>query len=134
MVSKRPRAEQATELQLQYGTWNRKQVAIDTTGPLTRDGNWLYRVVAVARDSGTQVAHVDDDRLVLMPSITWEPSDDLERTLLANIQRDDSGSTSQFLPYRDTLLSAPLWRFDTDQFVSEPGFDEYDSEDRKSVV
>lgn len=128
MVSKRPRAEQATELQLQYGTWNRKQVAIDTTGPLTRDGNWLYRVVAVARDSGTQVDHVDDDRLVLMPSITWQPSDDLEWTLLANIQRDDSGSTSQFLPHRGTLLSAPLGRFDTNLFVSEPGFDEYDSE------
>ncbi|MDY3198784.1 MAG: TonB-dependent siderophore receptor, partial [Pseudomonadaceae bacterium] len=92
------------------------------------DGNWLYRVVAVARDSGTQVDHVDDDRLVLMPSITWQPSDDLEWTLLANIQRDDSGSTSQFLPHRGTLLSAPLGRFDTDLFVSEPGFDEYDSE------
>src|SRR5690554_4121828 len=133
MVSKRPRAEQATELQLQYGTWNRKQVAIDTTGSLTRDGNWLYRVVAVARDSGTQVDHVDDDRLVLMPSITWQPSDDLEWTLLANIQRDDSGSTSQFLPHRGTLLSAPLGRFDTDLFVSEPGFDEYDSERLNNV-
>src|SRR5690606_35259691 len=128
MVSKRPRAEQAIELQLQYGTWNREQVAIDTTGPLTRDGNWLYRVVAVARDSGTQVDHVDDDRLVLLPSITWQPSDDLQGTLLATPQPDDSGSTSHFLPHRGTLLSAPLGRFDTDLFVSEPGFDEYDSE------
>src|SRR5690606_21489375 len=88
MVSECRRPEQATELLLQYGTLNRKQVAIDTTGPLTRDGNWLYCVVAVARDSGTQVDHVDDDRLELMPSITWQPSDDLEWTLLANIQRD----------------------------------------------
>ncbi|WP_193074100.1 TonB-dependent siderophore receptor [Pseudomonas sp. FME51] len=128
LVSKRPQSRQQTELQLQYGTHDRKQIAIDSTGPLTDDGNWLYRVVAIARDSGTQVDHVDDDRLVLMPSITWQPTDNLEWTLLANIQRDDSGSTSQFLPHRGTLLSAPYGRFDTNLFVSEPGFDEYDTE------
>ena len=128
MVSKRPQPRQQTELQLQYGTHDRKQVAFDSTGPLTEDGNWLYRIVAIARDSGTQVDHVDDDRLVLMPSITWQPTDDLEWTLLANIQRDDSGSTSQFLPHTGTLLGAPYGRFDTDLFVSEPGFDEYNTE------
>lgn len=128
LVSKRPQARQQTKLQLQYGTHDRKQIAIDSTGPLTDDGNWLYRIVAIARDSNTQVDHVQDDRLVLMPSITWQPSDNLEWTLLANIQRDDSGSTSQFLPHRGTLLGAPYGRFDTDLFVSEPGFDEYNTE------
>ncbi|WP_256582319.1 TonB-dependent siderophore receptor [Pseudomonas sp. MYb185] len=128
MVSKRPLATQQTELQLQYGSHDRKQIAIDSTGPLTADGNWLYRIVAIARDSGTQVDHVDDDRLLLMPSITWQPTDNFQWTLLANIQRDDSGSTSQFLPHTGTLLGAPYGRFDTDLFVSEPGFDEYNTE------
>ena len=128
LVSKRPRNQQQTELQLQYGTFDRKQLAIDSTGPLTRDGNWLYRVVAVARDSSTQVDHVDDDRLVLMPSITWQPNDRLEWTLLANFQRDDGAPTSQFLPIVGTLLPAPNGRFDTDLFVGEPGFDEYEAE------
>ena len=63
-----------------------------------------------------------------MPSITWRPTDDIEWTLLANIQRDDSGSTSQFLPHRGTVLGAPYGHYDTDLFVSEPGFDEYDTE------
>lgn len=128
MVSKRPQAQQHTELQVQYGTWNRKQLAIDSTGPLTRDGNWLYRVVAVARESDTQVDHVSDDRLLLMPSVTWQPTDDFQWTLLANIQQDDGGITSQFLPHNGTLLSAPNGRFDTDLFVGEPGFDEFDTE------
>lgn len=128
MVSKRPQARQQTELQLQYGTWDRRQVSVDSTGPLTRDGNWLYRVVAIGRESSTQVDYVDDDRLLLMPAITWQPSDDLEWTLLANIQRDDSGLTSQFLPHTGTLLRAPYGRFGTDLFVGEPGFDEFNTE------
>jgi iron complex outermembrane receptor protein len=128
MVSKRPRDEQRTELQLQYGTHDRKQIAIDSTGPLNDEGTLLYRVVAIARDSDSQVDYVEDDRLVLMPSITWRPTDDIEWTLLANIQRDDSGSTSQFLPHRGTVLDAPYGHYDTDLFVSEPEFDEYDTE------
>ena len=128
MVSKRPRDEQRTELQLQYGSYDRKQIAIDSTGPLNEEGTLLYRVVAIARDSDSQVDYVEDDRLLLMPSITWRPTADIEWTLLANIQRDDSGSTSQFLPHRGTVLDAPYGHYDTDLFVSEPGFDEYDTE------
>lgn len=127
-VSKRPRTEQKTQLQLQYGNYDRKEIALDTTGPLNDDGSLLYRVVAIANESGSQVNHVDSERLVLMPSITWRPNDDVEWTLLANIQRDESVPSSMFLPHRGTVLDAPLGRFDTDLFAGEPGFDEYDTE------
>ena len=128
MVSKRPREEQSTELQVQYGSFDRKQIAVDSTGPLNDERSLLYRVVAIQRDSDTQVDHVKDNRLLLMPSLTWRPSDDFEWTLLANVQKDDSGTNSSFLPHRGTVLAAPYGRYDTDLFVSEPGYDEYDSE------
>ncbi|WP_120995532.1 TonB-dependent siderophore receptor [Stutzerimonas urumqiensis] len=128
LVSKRPQAEPRTELQAQYGNYDHKQIALDSTGPLNEDGSLLYRVVAIARDSQSQVDYVESDRLVLMPSITWRPNDDIEWTLLANVQRDDGGSTSQFLPHEGTVFGAPYGRYDTDLFVSEPGFDEYDAE------
>lgn len=128
LVSKRPRSEQRTELQAQYGTFDRKQLAVDSTGPLNDEGTLLYRIVAVQRDSQTQVDHVKDNRLVLMPSLTWKPNEDIEWTVLANVQKDDTGSTSQFLPHRGTVLSAPHGEIDSGRFVSEPGFDEYDSE------
>ncbi len=128
MVSKRPRDEQSTELQVQYGSFQRKQIAVDSTGPLNEEGSLLYRVVALQRDSDTQVDHVVDNRVLLMPSLTWRPNEDFEWTLLANAQKDDSGTSSSFLPHRGTVLAAPYGRFDTDLFVSEPGFDEYDSE------
>jgi len=128
MVSKRPREEQSTELQVQYGSFDRKQIAVDSTGPLNDERSLLYRVVAIQRDSDTQVDHVKDNRLLLMPSLTWRPSEDFEWTLLANVQKDDSGTNSSFLPHRGTVLAAPYGRYDTDLFVSEPGYDEYDSE------
>ncbi|WP_303878415.1 TonB-dependent siderophore receptor [Stutzerimonas kunmingensis] len=130
LVSKRPQAEQKSELQLQYGSFDRKQIAFDSTGPLDDDGTLLYRVVAIQRDSQTQVDHTKDNRLVFMPSLTWRPNEQFEWTLMANVQKDDSGTTSSFLPHRGTVLSAPYGEIGSERFVSEPGFDEYDSEQK----
>jgi iron complex outermembrane recepter protein len=93
MVSKRPQAEAQGEVGVQFGSWQRKQVQGDFTGPLTADGAWLYRVVAVVRDADTQVDHVRDDRRVLAPSITLRPSATTSLTLQALTQRDRTGST-----------------------------------------
>lgn len=130
LVSKRPQPEQRTELQLQYGSFDRKQIALDSTGPLDDEGTLLYRVVAIQRDSQTQVDHTKDNRLVFMPSLTWRPNEQFEWTLMANVQNDDGGTTSAFLPHRGTVLGAPYGEIDSERFVSEPGFDEYDSEQR----
>ncbi|WP_313309563.1 TonB-dependent siderophore receptor [Stutzerimonas nitrititolerans] len=130
LVSKRPQAEQKNELQLQYGSFDRKQIAFDSTGPLDDDGTWLYRVVAIQRDSQTQVDHTKDNRLVFMPSLTWRPNEQFEWTLMANVQKDDGGTTSSFLPHRGTVLGAPYGEIGSERFVSEPGFDEYDTEQK----
>lgn len=130
LVSKRPQAERRNELQLQYGSFDRKQIAFDSTGPLDDDGTLLYRVVAIGRDSQTQVDHTQDNRLVFMPSLTWRPNEHFEWTLMANVQKDDGGTTSSFLPHRGTVLSAPYGEIGSERFVSEPGFDEYDTEQK----
>ena len=70
LTSKRPQAEALREVQVQMGSYGRKQIATDLTGAVTEDGQWLYRLVAVGRESGTQVDHVNDDRLVIAPSLT----------------------------------------------------------------
>src|SRR5690606_33416628 len=129
-VSKRPQAEQKTELQVQYGSFDRKPLALDSTGPVYDDGTLLYRVVAIQRDSQTQVDHTKDNRLVFMPSLTWRPNEQFEWTLIANVQKDDSGTTSSFLPHRGTVLGAPYGEIGSERFVSEPGFDEYDTEQK----
>lgn len=127
LTSKRPLAETQREIQLQAGSFGRKQVAGDFTGPLDTEGRWLYRLVAVGRDSGTQVDHVDDDRVVLAPSLTWRPNTDTSLTLQALHQRDNSGSLIGFFPWQGTQLASPYGQISRNTFISEPGWDTYDT-------
>lgn len=128
LTSKRPQAERLREVQVQIGSHARKQIAADLTGPLDAKGRWLYRLVAVGRDSGTQVDHVGDDRLVLAPSLTWRPSADTSLTLQAHYQKDESGSLIGFFPWQGTRLPSAYGRIPTHTFISEPGWDAYDSD------
>ncbi|WP_411883590.1 TonB-dependent siderophore receptor [Polaromonas sp. YR568] len=131
MVSKRPQAETQREVGVQYASYGRKQFQLDLTGPLTQDGEWLYRLVALKRNSDTQVAFVPDDRSLVAPSLTWRPSAATSLTLQALWQKDKSGSTSQFFPWEGTLLPNPNGRLPTSRFIGEPG-DYYNSE-RKTL-
>ncbi|WP_459162072.1 TonB-dependent siderophore receptor [Bradyrhizobium japonicum] len=88
LISKRPQAESANEIGVQYGSFNRKQVQLDSTGKLTKDGEWLYRFIGVFRDSNTQTDYVKDDRIVLAPSLTWRPTNNTSWTVLGTYQKD----------------------------------------------
>jgi iron complex outermembrane recepter protein len=130
MVSKRPLAEAQREVGVQFGSFNRKQLQADLTGPLSEDGQWLYRLVAVGRDSDTQVDYVRDDRKLVAPSLTWRPNASTSLTLQALWQEDRTGSTSQFFPWAGMVSDNPNGRIPTDTFIGEPGVDRYDSERR----
>ena len=77
MVSKRPQAEAVREVGVQFGSFGRKQIQADLTGPLSADGAWSYRLIALQRKSDTQVDYVPDDRSLLAPSLTWKPNADM---------------------------------------------------------
>lgn len=127
-VSKRPQPDRQGEVAVQVGTDGRRQVQLDLTGPLSADGQWLYRLVALGRAADTQVDYVPDDRAVLAPSLTWRPNAATSLTLLGLWQKDQSGSTSQFFPWEGVLLPNPNGKIPTNRFIGEPGFDRYDSE------
>ncbi|MDO9002584.1 MAG: TonB-dependent siderophore receptor [Aquabacterium sp.] len=128
MVSKRPQKTAQRELQLQVGTNDRHQLATDLTGPLNDTGTLLYRLVAVGRESGTQVDYVPDDRLVIAPSLTWAPNSDTEINLQALYQEDKSGSLIGFFPWKGTLYPNPNGQIPFNTFSSEPGFDKYNTQ------
>jgi len=127
-ISKRPQQEQYSEITAEYGTFDFKQVKFDTTGAITADGNWSYRLTGLARDAETQVNFVDDDRMALQPAITWQPQDDTSITLLGHFQKDHTGSTQQFLPHVGTIFPNARGNFiPWDAFVGEPS-DKYDTD------
>ncbi|MGH8808267.1 MAG: TonB-dependent siderophore receptor, partial [Noviherbaspirillum sp.] len=130
MVSKRPLAETQREIVAELGSHNRKQLAVDLTGAANADGSLLYRLVALGRDSDTQVDYVPDDRVLLAPSLTWKPNAATAVTVYANLQDDQSGSSVGFFPWRGTLFDAPNGRIPTNTFISEPGYDDYRAKQR----
>lgn len=133
-VSKLPQEERSGEIWAQYGTFDRKQLAFDFTGAADEEGVFLYRIVALVRDSDTQVDHVRDDGYVLAPSFTWRPSDDTRVTLLLNRQQDRSQVSAQFLPQVGTLQPGSLGFIGSERFVGEPGWDRYDSEKTETTL
>ena len=134
-ISKMPSEIPYREIGVEYGSFDFKQVKLDMTGPLTEDGKWLYRVVGLARDADTQVNFVDNDRLMLAPSITYRPTNRTSITLLGNFRDDHGGSTLQFLPQEGTLYPNTVTgqRVRRSTFVGEPG-DYYDTEAQSGTL
>lgn len=128
LVSKRPQPEAAREIGVSFGNYNRKQIQADFTGPIDADGKWLYRFVAMARDSDSSVDFVKDNRYFIAPSLTYRPNADTSFTLLANFQKDDTGTMIGFFPWRGTQIENPAGQIPQNFFVSEPGFDKYTAE------
>ena len=83
---------------MQFGNFNRKQVQMDSTGKLTKDGEWLYCFVGVFRDSGTQTDYVPDDRIVLAPSLTWCAATETRGGSRVVIERDYGDSYNYYAP------------------------------------
>ena len=125
-VSKLPKAEQQGEIWAQVGSYDRKQLAADVTGPMSEDGKLLYRLVALKRESGTQVDYVDDNGFLFAPSFTWLPTDSTTISLLFNAQENNGGISAQFLPAEGTLLPGVKGDIPVNTFVGEPSWDRYD--------
>lgn len=127
-TSKRPQFEAGGEVTASYGTWNRFQAGLDVTGPLNQAGTVAGRLVAVMRNSDTQVDHIQDNRFLIAPSLTWRATEDTDITLLARYQKDNGGSISTFPPYMATLKAPPGRRLPTSRFLGEPSWEKFDTE------
>ena len=128
LVSKRPQTETAREVQVQLGTDDHKQLAADLTGPLDAEGRLLYRLVALKKDSGTQVNHAVDERSYFAPSLTWKPAAGTSLNVYYQYQKDNTGNTNAFFPIQGTLTAAPNGPIPTDTFIGEPDWDRYGGE------
>ena len=120
------------EIGIEYGSFDYKQVRFDSTGRLSSDGKWLYRMTGLVRDAETYVDYVDNDRLMIQPSLTYRPTSDTSITLLGNVRRDRSGSSQQFFPQVGTLSpNANGLTVPRHTFAGEP--DDYYNTDQQSA-
>src|SRR3546814_19089989 len=67
-VSKTPQFTPEGYVRLEYGSYDRKQAAVDLTGPLNGSGTLAGRIVGVVRDSEQPPDSLTDDRVLRYPS------------------------------------------------------------------
>ena len=127
LVSKRPTATPLREVELQVGSWRRRQAAVDLGGPLTEDGRIGYRVTGLVRNGDAMVAQIPDDRRLLNAALDWKLTPDTDLTLLAGYNKGKS-KYDYGKPLDGTLLPNPNGRISRELFVGEPGFDKFDTE------
>lgn len=133
-VSKRPRADAdaVQEIEVQLGSFNRRQIAADLGGTFDKDGQLRYRVVATGLGTDTQDKYtngkaITNKRYYLAPSLTWLPSADTSLTLLSEFKRD----RNRGFAFAYTEPVAPVGRA-THVLVGEPSFSGFD-QDQSSV-
>ncbi|WP_232366540.1 TonB-dependent siderophore receptor [Salinimonas sediminis] len=121
---------------LEYGSFNKKQVNVDVGSRLTEDEKWLGRVVGIYRDADTQVDYVNDDTRLLMPSVSYSPSDATRLTVIGLFQDTNSDTAAQFVPIEGTLepLADGSYLPDQDVYAGEPGFNKYDTKSSQLTV
>ncbi|WP_414551043.1 TonB-dependent siderophore receptor [Anabaena sp. CCY 0017] len=72
-VTKKPQAIPSNTVTFQAGSFNSYRGEVDFTGPLNSDQTLLYRLVAAVQEADSFYANVEDNRLLVAPSITWLP-------------------------------------------------------------
>lgn len=127
MVSKRPTDMPQGELNLSYGSHDRKEVSADVSGALTDDGDVSGRLVFLGRRAETQTEGVDDDRIYLAPSVTFRLTDRDTLTLLSMYQKDDT-EIQLAQPAAGTLLDHPGGQLEPGDSLGNTDWDDFDRE------
>ncbi|MEE4463144.1 TonB-dependent siderophore receptor, partial [Azotobacter chroococcum] len=126
MVTKRPTATSFGEIGVEYGSFDHKQTTLDMGGPLDDAGRILYRITALSRDNGNQVDHVNEERMLFAPSLTFNFTDDTALTLRASMQRDNSDPTMQFLPSEGTRIHTANGQIHDDVALGDPNYEKFE--------
>jgi iron complex outermembrane receptor protein len=126
-VSKRPTTSPLREINVEAGSFRRRQVSGDFGGALDADGEWSYRLTFLKRDSNTFVDFTPDDRVFVAPAIKWQPNAATSLTLLANYQKDKTAYVYG-LPEEGTILPNINGQIPRNRFTGEPGYDKFNVE------
>jgi iron complex outermembrane recepter protein len=122
-VTKRPLAERSTNIEGQFGSYDRLQGSMDASGSFDREETLRYRLLGLIRNSETQTNFTPDNRRLIAPALTWHPSDRTNFSVLADYQHDGS-RWSQFLPANGTLYNTnPNGIIPVSTFLGEPDYD-----------
>ncbi|PAA32365.1 TonB-dependent siderophore receptor [Pseudomonas fragi] len=126
MVAKRPSTEARHQIKVGTGSFDRYNLAFDTTGPLDEGKTLSYRLIGVGNTGSEQIDYTEDSRMLLAPSLTWAPDDRNELTVYAQVQRDDALADYQSLPAVGSLYrNSQGNKIDRDFFSGDSKWNDY---------
>nr|WP_264675573.1 TonB-dependent siderophore receptor [Paracoccus kondratievae] len=137
VVTKRPVDREVREVELSFGSYDRKQIGIDFGGRLDKDGDLLYRFVAMGRDGDSEYHHMSERKLYIAPSLTWRIDPSLTLTVFGEYQNIDSPGSggAPSLSANGTLFPDPVRGYlPQSTFVGEPGFDHFESTSKQAGI
>jgi iron complex outermembrane receptor protein len=125
MISKRPTATPQHEIVGTFGSFERFQGAFDTSGPIDKNGEFLYRLVGLGVSTDGQQDFVHQNKAFIAPSLTWRPTTDTSFTILSHYQNIDNKGWQQYVPGGVSLLPNPLGHVPYSRYIGEPSIDGY---------
>nr|WP_306673937.1 TonB-dependent siderophore receptor [Tahibacter caeni] len=124
-VSKTPQPNPEQLLRIGVDGHGQYNTAFDL-GQGSGDDRHLFRLVGLYRNGDTQIDRTRQEHEFVAPSYTWQIAERTRLTLLGLYQRDDGGSTYQFLPLDGTLRPTAYGRMRNTAFIGEPGWNTFD--------
>ncbi len=119
-VSKRPTDTELRELNVEYGSNNRKQLSGDFGGPVTDDGVLTYRLTGLLRNADNWVDNTPDNKTYIAPALTWKPDEATSLTVLSSYQHIHTRFATPLL-YPDVSAE----NIPRDAFLGIDSFDKY---------
>jgi len=132
-VTKRPPGERLGEINLEGGSFDRRQISADIGGPIDEAGQWSYRLTGLFRESNQFVDYSKDDRSYIAPALMWRPSAATSVTLLANYQRSRT-IYPPAVPVTGSLWTNPNGEIPRRRFLGEPNHNTFDVESTSVAV
>lgn len=108
MVSKEPQATPSGEVYARVGSFDRKEIGFDMTGPINNDPRLTYRINGMVRDADTSYAFGKNDRIAINPSIAWRPDANTSLIVSAGYMKDDIGQAGVIIPATGSVLPNKL--------------------------
>jgi len=72
LVTKRPQREKFARISASAGSWDRYRSTLDTNTPLSASGSVLGRFNMALEDNGSFRDHIETQRYVFAPSVSWQ--------------------------------------------------------------
>lgn len=127
-VSKRPQKTASHEVLAASTGYGGIQGALDSTGPITENGELSYRVTGLVQDINTQINMERSRKVMLQASLAWNPSADTSLAAYGYYQLDRDVFSPRFYPAYGTLLPNPAGQIPRGIYLSDTNAPEFNRE------